>query len=79
MIGPTRTAIACSGLALVSAVALLACGEGSEPGAGQLNVTQVFTPAEPIAIEGSAAKLAVKQDGRLIERVRTGVSQVDEP
>lgn len=61
----------------MSAVPLLACGGGSD--AGQLKVTQVFTPAKPIAIEGSAAQLAVKQDGKLIERVRTDISQVGEP
>jgi hypothetical protein len=66
-------------LALIAAIALTACGDDPEADGGQLSVTQVFRPAKPIATEGSAAALTVKQDGETVARVRTDISQVGEP
>lgn len=68
----------CSASALITAAALIACGDASEADGGHLNVTQVFRPAKPIATEGSAAALTVSQGGEVVARVRTGISQVGE-
>lgn len=73
------SSIACFALTLVAATALIACGDDDKADGGHLTITQVFRPVEPIAIEGSAAALTVKQDGEAVARVRTDISQVAKP